>query len=275
LPEYSKKKLEKATVIIQMISEDKEHFGEDRVSLPNLVGCFRDVVEQRVRIWNKGLEFVKKKENAVYELKFWEKEIPCKDKGLLFSNFDKAYQKMLEERRYYDSNPGLSHVETVAEIICIELDSENEISSHMYFNSKLQMINLIIDPGLYEKLGEIYNMDIDTEAYVHIPIPFHKGDIVKVVSPIEATYYGVIPSEFPDRENDDTLQYGDASDMVVSLDIYNDEFEFDYTDDTCIQNLEYCPEDNLPEDQRILQKLSEARKNDNRMYELLCEFSKK
>ena len=137
---------------------------------------------------------------------------------IYFDNYDAAYDYLVGEKKYYLDDDQLKNLKTSARIEVLDLsDPEEQYDSGRFlFNNALEMCAVDIPGRVYEysSFEEIF--------YVHVPSPFHTGDIVKWNSPFYLPEYGVIDHEPESRETDICLklEMGDGSDIQESLDIY-------------------------------------------------------
>lgn len=206
----------------------------------------------------------------VYELITKERKYNVDGDSNFFSSYDLAYNSFVELKKEYMDSPSLRDIEICAKIKRIHLD-DNDMDLFC-FDNELRLVQVFPASKSFMKNDDCEIPDLACACYVYVPLPFKKGDLVKEQG-IFGTEYGVMGSDQESRENDLCMRIGgDGTDMTVSLDIYIDwRKEFDYTDDTEALRLRYCTVEELPEGQKILEKLSQARKGEIDWFTLLLK----
>lgn len=141
------------------------------------------------------------------------------------------------------------------------------------FDMDMRLVDIIEDIGraLCDD-GSLVSF-LDSFVYkVYLPLPFKKGDIVKVDYPCSFPYYGVVSCDWGKPEKKEDIH------MRISLDTYDeDQGIFEYTDGTgdCILNYAFCPTEELPEKQKVLALVSDVRKGKLDFYQLLHKYGRK
>lgn len=107
---------------------------------------------------------------------------------------------------------------------------------------------------------------------IFVPLPFKKGDIVKVEHFFGEPDYGGISCEWKRPEERARIT------MWISLDVYDSVTEdFDYTDGgSCNVLYSYiCPDEELPQEKQILKLIRAVRRGDLDFQVLLHKFGKR
>lgn len=252
-----------------------EEFGLDSIRINRRFHAkdFRQVVIDNIHIWRELLAATKKKDNVVYQTEFGEREHDGDGRENFFSSFDLAYQSIVQDKQEYLDNSGLKNIETYAFIDRMYLDRGNGDTDRFYFDNKLRMVMMRPAGKWFESENEQEKIDLVEDCYMYVPIPFRAGELVKMQSPFYKTDYGVVPFNQRSKEDDICLNHGgDGSDMVTTLDCYLDwRDEFDFCDDAELLSLRRCAVDELPEKQKVLEKVSLARKGEWDWFSLLMK----
>lgn len=234
---------------------------------------FRQVVIDNIHIWKELLAVTKKNENVVYETVFGEREHEGDGCGHYFSSFELAYQSIVEHKQVYLDDSDLENIETYATIKRIYLDRTDDQIDIFYFDNALRMAMMSPTRKWFKAENEQDKIDLIEDCYMYVPIPFRTGDLVKIQSPFCKTDYGVVPFNQRSREDDICLNHGgDGSDMVTTLDSYLDwRDEFDFMDGAELLSLRRCTVEELPEKQKVLEKVALARKGEWDWFSLLMK----
>lgn len=241
---------------------DEEGFQADSVysswGKKGKVKDFRAVVEENIKVFQRALDAQKDNEGVVFSAGFVERKFFSSADDKFFSSYDLAYKYILSEKQYYLEDEDLCEIETFAYIKRMKLDDGKSDYTQYDFDNEMRLIQVIPDEESYN-----WNRDLSEQVYMYIPLPFKAGDIVKVSNPLKQTYYGVIPNDIKTKEDDIRFKIGgDGSDLIISLDIYDEKFGFDYTDDTPILQMLKCEESELPKEEKLLKLISLARKGE-------------
>lgn len=254
---------------------NEEEFHTERILVNKVYGTFatfRQLVLDTIKWWDRLLAERYNAENMVYMARFKEKEIRNDGDELFFSSYDKAYEYIVSKKTYYRDNPKWKGIELCAHISRIHLDCADRTDFTRYdFDHEMRLIHIRPCYNCGEK-----PVNLEEAFYVHVPMPFKCGDFIKVESPFLPTYYGVMPGDSRSRENDFCLKLGsgDGTDMIEWLDVYDSDRGIDWTDDTSVLAMRYAKEEEIPEDEQELKKISECRKAGWEWDELVREFGK-
>lgn len=221
---------------------------------------FSKMISKTLEIWKNILTKCKEAKNVVYILHFEEKEYckpPYEGYSLnYYSTYDLAYQAMLKEKQKYLED---EDTETFAGIRCLYIDSPDDYDEFL-FDNDLRLIKVYLSNHIKEEYGLID--EIEETCYMHVPLPFKKGDLIKVYNPFYPTQYGV--RSYDSITKDKNIHFindsGDGSDMITSIDVYNERYihKFHYTDDTPILDMQLCKEEDLPEGEKMLLDMREV-----------------
>lgn len=233
---------------------------------------FRKVIRNTIISWEYALEGRADKTGYVYTAYFAEQDFndEMHRDELYFTSYDRAYQYLEEEKRSYLEDEDLRDCVTMGVICKVKLnDKDWEAVDKYYFDNELRLVALLprsCVPGLLpgKRLCDPYPW---CDYAFYIPVPFKAGDIVKVESPFDRTYYGVFSHEWekPMRK--------EMESFLMSLDMYDqDTKKFWFTDDTCILDLEYCSDEELPEKENVLKGLSDVRYGKADFFMLLYHY---
>lgn len=264
-------KLDALKYLIEMYTD--EEFRSNSVWC--VYGCnegkdsFKTVALRTVSIWENILEDRYNNDGVVFEVKFDEREhseFDMRSYGL-FSCYEKAYEKLLEQKQKYLGDEDLKNVKTYGKIYRIPIDDCDEcICGDVYlYDNKMELARVYgADIRMQNGMDSASLID-DYEMF--LPLPFKPGDIVKVEWPFGKTYYGVFSYEWKKRE---VLW---TNNMMVSLNIWDDEKKaFDYTDGSDILGLSYCSDEELPESQKVLKAIRDVRKGKTDFYTMLYYY---
>ena len=167
-----------------------------------------------------------------------------------FSSYTKAYDFLKKEK----------NTETYGIIELYWLDEMQEKGHIVYqFDTEVQLMKISLEePELWRK----ENLE---SFYVHVSVPFQKGDILRSVFPCRngERLYGILSSD-PEEERflELNLTRGDMVDMSLTLHTFQEEnaiFSHEHFDTLF---LERCPVEELPEGQKILGFLQQVYRGD-------------
>lgn len=235
----------------------------------------RENVRETIRIWEETLEERYHSEGVVFAAKYghkeryWNRET---GKYQFFPDYSKAFLYLEEARDKMREKDDFRKEDFFGEIYRIELGDMRDEDSYI-FDGDLCMVEVF---PLYKRCvtedGERIERLDDSDDTVFIPLPFKKGDIIKVESSRRLPYYGVMCCDWqPTRQDREAY-------MWLPLETYDAECrDFDYMDGGCCDVLRgaVCPEEELPEKEQMLKKISAVYKGEMGWFELLCRFSKK
>lgn len=237
---------------------------------------FREIVKRTVELWNDILNDRNREEDVIYAAHLGEKGDRREDLDdyCFFTSYKSAYAYLLNEKQEYLEDENLKGVETYGEIRRIRI-ADND-SDRYLFDTGMRMVDIVEGTGrmLYED-GELFSPLSMFVYKIFVPLPFQKGDIVKVEHFFAEPDYGVISHEWEKPEKREQIK------MWMSLDIYDSAFEdFDYTDgmdslDDGVLCYSFCTDEELPEDQQVLKLIRDMRKGELDFYTLLHKFGRK
>lgn len=256
-----------------------ERYGEDDFKILNygerqfVRRSNRQLVEDTVRRYEAALSSRYTASNVIFAASFEEVGYPeqQRDEHSYFTDYDSAFAFIEAEKQRYLDNDYLKDVPTKARISIVPLNEKNRRDSTWFdFDTDLRMTGLF--PCYSGDEDGMDNKDLDM-AYIYVPVPFKKGDILKTINPNYKTDYGVLPRDSICPSWCETM--GDSSDMIVTLDCYDyEENLFDYYDGCEILDLEKCSWSELPKDQKILILLSLVYQDKMEAGQMLYYYSK-
>jgi len=231
----------------------------------------RQLVEDTVRQYEAALSSRYTASNVIFAASFEEIGHPRSDELSYFTDYDSAFAFIEAEKQRYLDNDYLKDVPTKARISIVPLNEKNRRDSTWFdFDTDLRMTGLY--PCHSSDEDGMDNEDLDM-AYIYVPVPFKKGDILKTINPNFETGYGVLRRDNIYPSWRETM--GDSSDMIVMLDHYDyEENLFDYGDGCKILNLEKCSWSELPNDQKTLILLSLVYQDKMEAGQMLYYYSK-
>lgn len=206
----------------------------------------RMIVEDTVIAFEAALKLTDKAKGYIFRASILDGTSADFCDCFLFSSYRKAFEHI---RRYLGTK-GTNNDSSQAVIRAIKLDCTDESNNaSFYFDTALRMVD--ITPQ-----GKYLGLDL---YFVYVPLPFKKGDIVRAEM-LGETVYGVI-AETPCKEC--FSRACDQSDMNVSVitvcdndgEICEESILIDFLD------LELCPTEELPQEQRRLIELSRRFQN--------------
>lgn len=199
---------------------------------------FRQIVISEIQDWKKALEVREDSEHVVFIACYkYTEESRYDDNVSYFSTYKLAYEYLQARKQEDLDDPDYAKEESFAYIKRMFLDCEASYDDAYYFDNQLRLIQVL--PAVYRGNDpEVQEMGIE-DFYMHVPLPFKKGDYIKVKNPFWETVYGVMSHDSPTKENDFHMRRGwaDSSDMITTIDIYKEDshnHKFDYTDDTSV-----------------------------------------
>ena len=245
----------------------EEEFQKDVCKVGNYyektAGKFRDCIIKTITVWKEILQDRNKSDGYVYAAHINEKDFVRDELSeyCFFFSYEKAFEFIQREKKSYLDDEDLKRVETFGKIYRLKVDEvygRYNPYDEFFFDSDMRLVDIWRYPPV--------TRDTELEEYnVFVPLPFEVGDIVKVHSSLWADYYGVISHNRSYRTSLLT--------MLTSIDVYDEKSgKFDYTDDTDILEMEFCTEEELPEDQKVLKVIRDIRKGDMDFYTLLYSY---
>ena len=223
---------------------------------------FKEVVEREIKRQEKALRCQKVSAGVVFGARLQEEEFPRdSSENRFFSTYEKAYDFLKKQKQEYLDDEDLRNVRTKGVINVEWLDQEEDYNSvAFYFDDQLIMTQVYTDFTGGEN-------ELDMSFYgCYVPLPFTKGDILKSMEFRfdGSRVYGVLSHEVNSETTMDFLRrFGDSSDMCVTLDtIWKEDGKYKLGHEHLnFLHVERCTEDELPEDEEILKKISEMRRN--------------
>lgn len=256
-----------------------ERYGEDDFKILNygerqfVRRSNRQLVEDTVRRYEAALSSRYTASDVIFAASFEEVGYPeqQRDEYSYFTDYDSAFAFIEAKKQKYLDNDYLKDVPTKARISIVPLNEENRRDNTWFdFDTDLRMTGLY--PCYSSDEDGMNNENLDM-AYICVPVPFKKGDILKTINPNYKTDYAVLPKDDIYLSVLETI--GDSSDMIVVLDCYDyEENLFDYGDDFQILDLEKCSWSELPNDQKILILLSCVYRDKMEAGQMLYYYSK-
>lgn len=259
---------------------EESDFGDERVNIHGPVYPpydeempMREVVKRTLALWRDILDDREKNENVVYVASFGEVGYVGSSwsDDQFFSNYGDAYACLSHKKQEYLEDEELKDIETVAEICRIRMGGGGD--DKYFFDSQMRLVDLEEDlDRVKEESGDLF-CPLRTLVYqIHVPLPFQKGDIVKVKYWGDEPYYGVISCDWKLPEKREWIN------MWISLDLYDsDSNEFDYTDGTgdCVLQYTLCPDEELPKEERVLKLIRAVHQGKLDWYTLLHKYGRK
>ena len=234
---------------------------------------FKKIIINTIRSWEDVLRGRKDSSDGyIYAVYLAEKDFndSMHDDRLYFTSYEGAFEYLKKEKQHYLDDEDLRDCITMGMIQRIKLNKTDwNYIDNFYFDNDLRLVTLIPSfhsTAIYQggRLCDPYPWD---DYAMFIPAPFKVGDIVKVESPFYKTAYGVFPYEWKRPERKDWYSF------EMSLDMYdNTSKTFWSTDDTNILEIEYCSDEELPEDEKILKGISEIRKGKMDFFVMLEQY---
>lgn len=258
----------------------ENEFGEECISISAPIyppyktdKPFREVVKRTVEVWKEILEDRNRGEDVIYAAQLMEKGYERADlyDYCFFTSYEKAYAYLAEAKQEYLDDEDLKDVITCGEIRRIKLADHD--SDEYLFDTEMRMVDIWEGRDRIPcEDGEIISL-LSTSVYgIFVPLPFQKGDIVKVEHFFKEPYYGVVSCDWKRPEK------GKRINMWISLDVYDSVTEdFAYTDGEGDGILGYtlCAEEELPKDQQVLKLIKDVRKGKLDFYMLLHKYGRK
>lgn len=236
------------------------------------LGSFREVVIETVRAWEEALAARSETEGVVFEAYLCEQEYSGQGaRRHYFSSYEKAWAYLLSEKQEYLDDDDINDVKTFARINRINLDRVKGEDESYLFDNEMRLVNVDIDCDKFFSGRE--DFALTNEYLVYVPLPFKKGDIVKVDFPQTEVHYGVFCSDWKKPEDPGRIS------MYASLEMYIKEWkDFDYTDGDPywddVLGFSFCPDEELPESEQVLKLIRAVRKGEMDFYILLHKFGR-
>lgn len=232
---------------------------------------FRELTQNTLKKWKALLAARYKQTGYVYMAELLEKNTAFCHTGYgnLYTDYDKAYDFLQKEKQEYLDDE--DDTETYGLIKRIKLNPEEDQDAYRhgeyYFNNENKLVRV---DGFLDELEEVTLWDELENASFFLELPFKAGDIIKVKSLCNPTYYGVFTGRWK------RSSYPGAIEMICSLDIYNSDRDlFGYTDNTPILGMSLCKEEDLPEEDVPLKLLRQVYTGELDICSMLMYYGKK
>ncbi len=208
----------------------------------------KSLVEAITHDYEDAMSDLMYSKNSVLEASLWETDFRNNPSATAyFSDFSKANEYLLNEKKYYLDDEDLKDINTEAQICKKNIDNPDKEDIIFWYNNNMDITKILPYPSDFPGIESVF---------CYVPLPFKKGDILRTVNS-GVTEYGVI-TKTPDLESfKNAISYGDLSDMNVTLNRFFKRdgkyvFGFDHYD---FLTLERTPAHRIPEEQSILKLL--------------------
>ncbi len=183
-------------------------------------------------------------DGVIFEASHIESDFPGSRQPRYFPDYHSALTFIREEKQSYLDDEELRSCETEARIVRKVFGTDCSQDTIYYFDNDLRMID--ITPGQAAWSSADCLLD---ELFVYVPLPFQKGDILRSIRPGKVEY-GILCYTPDEQSFSKAIDYGDASDMILSLDQFEPDGERGYFDYCHVPFLWYekCPNGELPEE---------------------------
>lgn len=237
----------------------------------------RTIVTETIRIWEDILQERYRGNGRIYAAMFVErKEYRASSMNgyCFFHSYEEAF-RCLAEKKQETANREDRGAGFYGEIHCLNMDcgDRKEAGGDCYrFDKDLRLVDIWEDVDrTRRKDGSYISLLNESEYPVYVPLPFRKGDIIRVEFLDRKPFYGVMACDWKAPER------GRVG-MSLPLEFYVEGAgDFDYTDGGgCdVLNSSICPDGELPEGEQILKLIRAVRRGDMDFQELLHKFGKK
>lgn len=239
----------------------------------------RSVAVKTINVWEAVLQERYQKKGSIYAAKLLEKA-EYVDYSMehyrFFHSYDKAFAYLLEKNQEFECGE-FPVAGIYGQIECLNMDngSCNDARNDCYlFDQDLRLVDVWADVNMWkrEEDGSYTSLLNEPEYPVYVPLPFKKGDIIKVENLLCRTFYGVMSCDWRPTKSGQTVY------MDLPLEFYIEGAgDFDYTDGGShdILRASVCPEEKLPEDQQALKLISDVHKGKLDFQVLLHKFGRK
>lgn len=247
-----KSKLEALEDLATAFSEKEFAIGNivHSIILDQKIVSLKPAVEHKIQVWRQALQKRFDMHHAMFAAKLSECGFHHEEIGEVsfFDSYEKAYQFLKDEIERYEMDEDLSQIPLYAQIYRLKVNNPvGRAYSELYWlNRDLEITDIWEDTAHYYKEDGSVMPDIAKHFYVFVPLPFKHGSLIKNVSPYERTVYGFIQKDYDARDWDIRFEhgYGDASDMMLTLDHYDEHRGiWDETMDIDILSLQSCTDE--------------------------------
>lgn len=208
----------------------------------------RDLISRTLDYWKAALDNSENSQGVVFAANLIEKGFPRNHLSdyRLFSTYGQAYEYLTREKQDYMEDDDLKEVITYGEIRRIPLDKFKEGTNDFeqyFFNNSLELIRVLGTETMDWKNVQERSL---TDFYVYVPVPFKKGDEVKVDLEEAGDFFGVIPWDISEDQKHQMriCETGDSSDMIISIDYRNVETGEWFMDHASVLSLMYAKKEN-------------------------------
>ena len=205
----------------------------------------KQIIKETVAAFENSLAMRNLSGDVIFEAVLWESEYPDSLKPRCFKNYPSAFAYLQECKKAYSVDSDLAHVMTEAKIRIKEFDTDEYDDTVFCFDNEMRMVKLV--PGSSTLVSDSYDI---ANIFVHIPLPFKKGDILRSIKPGK-TDYGILTYNPNEDLRSWTIDYGDSTDMWFRLDSYDADSKFIFSHLSPL-DFEFCPFSELPEELSIL-----------------------
>lgn len=233
---------------------DKDFHTEEIVQsfvLDKNEDSLRGVTIHKIESWKRTLEKRFDTKNIIFVAVFTEQGFFCENVTdvAYFSTYDAAYQYLQVKKQHYLDDEDLCEVPVYGKIKRLRIDQPESYDREEYwFDHNLELVEILDTTSLGVDGDGNMIPDLSENFYVHVPIPFKKGDLVKSTSLFYGDTYGIMSRTYEEKDQDRhfSTNLGDASDIIVSLDVYDEKMDlWDWTDDTSRLSLHHCTEQEI------------------------------
>ena len=214
--------------------------------------CFHELLTALINYYKSAYErFYKKGENAIYQYSLcWNDELKTEDE--VHSDFEKCYNEAYED---YGDEFGNNEIrdfcimKKYADGGIITLNLNSERNGYEFY---------ITGMTFFEKEKDI--CDYLMCFWFYVPIPFQKGDILYDADWNEVY---VLKELYTDNKNffSHWHESGDETDMYATCYLADDNGNFGSDQIVSCLNLEYCDEDRVQDNKRVLKLLGNYMKD--------------
>lgn len=230
----------------------------------------KQIIADTVTIYENALAQRERADGVVFEANFNESDFPDNQYPHYFPDYPSAFAHIKDEKQYYLDDEDLCQCQTQARIAVKEFNTQPQDDTVFYFDNEMRMTDLL--PGRCVLVDDEY---LISEVFIYIPLPFRKGDILCSITPGKKDY-GILHAT-PDVEYyARPILYGDASDMIFSLDTYEPDDAHGYFGYGHFSPLDFekCPDEELPEELSILKAVRSVHQEKLEFHELLYYYSR-
>lgn len=256
------------------------HFG--KIELDDSNGkSNKQILVDTVAICEKALALRSHSDGVVFETVYYKHDDVEYAQRVYFDDYYEAVDYLKQEhqrqqnewtewyQKYLDEKD-LPHGSAIAKIAARPYGKNDWFNTTFYFDDDIRLTT--IDPT-YDLVGQGWCNA--AYCFTYVPLPFRKGDIVRVTRLID-TKYGVI-AETPDEAcYRDWMRKPGLEELHITLNLYEpDEGELGRFDCYGYNPLEFeiCPDDDLPDDQRNLTLLREVYLGELPVGQLIFRYS--